>query len=104
MIDHMKRGAFVVANHMSEWQEEFLSYHRNEKWEIVRQRDDLMSATRYAHMMRKYGRQLDECDEYNKAPGVHAAERYDPRPKWLMNPKREQTMAQGVDFDLFTGR
>lgn len=90
---------------MSEWQEEFLSYHRDEEWKIVRQRDDLMSATRYAHMMRRFGRQLDDCEEYNKAPGVHDPGRYDPRPKWLFNAKgRGNVMADGIDFDPFTGR
>jgi hypothetical protein len=35
---------------------------------------------------------------------VHAVERYDPRPKWLFNAKKEQPMASGIDFDVFTGR
>ena len=55
MCGYMKRGAFSVASHLSEWAEEFLSYHRNEDYKIVRLRDDLISATRYAFMMRHEG-------------------------------------------------
>ena len=40
----MKRGAFVIASHMSELGEEILSYHRDEDYKIVRLRDDLLSA------------------------------------------------------------
>ena len=56
----MKRGAFYIASHMSELGEEFLSYHRDEDYKIVRLRDDLLSATRYAFMMRRQGKMLDE--------------------------------------------
>jgi hypothetical protein len=54
MIGFMKRGAFAIASHMSELAEEILSYHRDEDYKIVRLRDDLISAMRYAFMMRRH--------------------------------------------------
>jgi hypothetical protein len=103
MCGFMKREAFQVASHMSEWGEEFLSYHRNEDYKIVRLRDDLLSATRYAFMMRRQGRALEGCEGYGRAPGVDGAQ-YDPRPKLLLNPRPQQQMAKGIDFDLFNGQ
>jgi hypothetical protein len=42
-------------------------------------RDDLISAVRYAFMMRRSGKVLDECKSYGKAPGAHDPATYDPR-------------------------
>jgi hypothetical protein len=41
MCSYMKRGVFFVANHMTEFAEEFLNYHRDEDYKIVKLRDDL---------------------------------------------------------------
>jgi phage terminase large subunit-like protein len=101
MIGYMKRGTFAIANHMSELAEEILSYHRDEDYKIVRLRDDLISAARYAFMMRRSGKVLDDCESYGRAPGADPAN-YDPRP-----PRREpelQPLAKGLDFDVFSGR
>ena len=69
----------------------------------MRLRDDLISAVRYAFMMRRQGKPLDTCEEYGRAPGAGTADMYDHRP-----PRRdrsgEATLAKGLDFDLFTGR
>ena len=54
MIGYMKRGCFTIASHMSELGEEILSYHRDEDYKIVRLRDDLISAARYAFMSRRW--------------------------------------------------
>jgi hypothetical protein len=62
MCGYMKRGAFMIASHMSELGEEILSYHRDEDYKIVRLRDDLISAVRYAFMMRHQGKPLDGCE------------------------------------------
>lgn len=53
MIDRMKTGRFKVAEHLVEWWEEYRLYHRKNGL-IVKERDDLMSATRYACMMLRY--------------------------------------------------
>lgn len=52
MLDWMQTGRFKVFRHLHEWWEEFRLYHR-EEGEIVAERDDLMSATRYAFVMRR---------------------------------------------------
>jgi hypothetical protein len=103
MIGYMQRGAFTIQSHMGELAEELLSYHRDEDYKIVRLRDDLISAVRYAFMARRHGKPLDACELYGRAPGVASPDLYDPRP-----PRRLQsdppTMASGIDFDVFTGR
>jgi phage terminase large subunit-like protein len=100
MCSYMKRDVFTIASHMSELGEEILSYHRDEDYKIVKLRDDLISATRYAFMMRRSGKLLDDCDAYGRAPGVPNPEMFDPRP-----PRRDRTtrskLASGIDFPLF---
>jgi hypothetical protein len=81
--------------------EELLNYHRDEDYRIVPLRDDLISAVRYAFMMRRSGRPLDQCEAYGRAPGVDVVDIYDPRPRPAQrNPPR----AVDNDFDVFTGR
>jgi phage terminase large subunit-like protein len=70
MIGYMRRGCFMIASHMSELAEEILNYHRDEDYKIVRLRDDLISAVRYAFMMRRSGKPLEACEEYGRGPGV----------------------------------
>jgi phage terminase large subunit-like protein len=53
MLDRMKTGRFKVAAHLNDWWEEFRLYHRKDGL-IVKERDDLMSATRYAVMMLRF--------------------------------------------------
>lgn len=52
LIDRMQTGRFKVFSHLAEWFEEFSFYHRKDGV-IVKEADDLMSATRYATMMRR---------------------------------------------------
>ncbi|MGB6536055.1 MAG: terminase family protein [Xanthobacteraceae bacterium] len=108
MCGFMKRGAVNIASHMGELGEEILNYHRDEDYKIVRLRDDLISAVRYAFMMRRHGKLPDACESYGVAPGVDNGARYDPRPP---RPDRRQTQfARGTPnhpdgaFDVFTGR
>jgi hypothetical protein len=63
---------------MTELGEELLSYHRDENYKIIRLRDDLISAVRYAFMERYKGKLLDDCESHGRAPGI--AGEYDPRP------------------------
>ena len=70
MCGYMKLGKFTIASHMGELTEEILSYHRDEDYKIVRLRDDLISAARYAFMMRRKGKARGECEGYGRAPGT----------------------------------
>ena len=103
MIGYMKQGKFMIASYMSELGEEILNYHRDEDYKIVKLRDDLISAVRYAFMMRRSGKPLEACDSYGRAPGTPSPEAFDPRPR----PDRPSgpRLARGIDgWDLFSGR
>jgi phage terminase large subunit-like protein len=52
MFDRMQTGRLKVFSHLNDWFEEFRMYHRKEGL-IVKVNDDLLSATRYAMMMRR---------------------------------------------------
>jgi phage terminase large subunit-like protein len=102
MCGYMKRGCFTIASHMSELAEEILNYHRDEDYKIVPLRDDLISAVRYAFMMRRQGKPLDTCEAYGRAPGTPSPDSFDPRPP-RRDRSREPQMARGIDFNPFTG-
>ena len=53
MLDRMQTGRWKVFRHLEEWFGEFRLYHR-EAGQIVKERDDLISASRYAFMMRRH--------------------------------------------------
>lgn len=53
MLDRMQTGRLKVFSHLNEWFEEFLLYHRKDG-KVVKEFDDLMSATRYAVMMKRF--------------------------------------------------
>jgi phage terminase large subunit-like protein len=53
MLDRMQTGRLLVFEHLADWFEEFNLYHRKEGL-IVKLNDDLMSATRYGIMMRRF--------------------------------------------------
>lgn len=53
MLEAMETGRFKVASHLNEWWEEFRLYHRDQG-KVVKEFDDLMAATRYAWMMRRF--------------------------------------------------
>jgi len=57
MLERMKSGRFKVAKHLRDWFEEFRLYHRKDG-QIVKKRDDLMAASRYGLMMKRFA----ECD------------------------------------------
>jgi hypothetical protein len=102
MIGYMKQGKFTIASHMTELGEEILNYHRDEDYKIVKLRDNLISAVRYAFMARRSGKPLEACDDYGRAPGTPSPEAFDPRPR--RDQTREPKLALGLDFDLFSGR
>ena len=53
MLDRMQTGRLKVFAHLADWWEEFRLYHRKEGL-IVKERDDILSATRYGVMMRRF--------------------------------------------------
>ena len=59
ILDRMRTGRFKVFANLSEWFEEFRLYHRKDG-KIVKERDDLMAATRYAMMMLRFA--ISEAD------------------------------------------
>ena len=53
MLDRMHTGRWRVFEHLEDWFGEFRLYHR-ENGRIVKERDDLLSSSRYAMMMRRH--------------------------------------------------
>lgn len=53
LLDRMKTGRFKVFAHLEDWWDEFRLYHRKDG-KIVKEHDDLLDATRYAYMMKRF--------------------------------------------------
>jgi hypothetical protein len=68
MLDLMQTGRFKVFAHLKEWFDEFRLYHRKDG-KIVKERDDLLSATRYAVMMKRFA----EAQPTGRKPGARRA-------------------------------
>lgn len=49
----MQARRFRVSRHLVEWMNEYAMYHRDDKGQIVKKNDDLLSATRIAVMQRR---------------------------------------------------
>jgi Terminase RNaseH-like domain len=96
MRQMMFEGKLTIAGHNNELIEELRNFHRDENFKIVKQRDDLVSALRYAIMMRRHGKMLDDCDGIGYGPLPYSAQR--------LGRCQETQIAEGTDFDLFTGR
>ncbi len=79
-IQYMTTGRFKVAAHLADWFEEYRDYHRKDGL-IVKERDDIMSATRVAFMMRRSFKQLEYLDP------------------WGGKPKASNKIAKGVDSE-----
>jgi phage terminase large subunit-like protein len=98
MQQRFTSGRLKVCTHLIDWWEEFIGYHRDEKGEIVKVHDDLMSATRILVMMAK--RFCVGGVPMGNLGGRH----------WKDYVARNSgspdgvTMAHGVDIDPFTGQ
>lgn len=53
MLTRMQTGRFKVFSHLADWFGEFRLYHRKDG-KVVKEMDDLLSATRYAVMMLRF--------------------------------------------------
>ena len=71
MYERMETGRWKVFAHLADWFEEFELYHRKDGL-IVKLNDDLISASRYALMMKRYAtirKQAKPLREIEYAPG-----------------------------------
>lgn len=82
MTDRLMSGRLKVSAHLAEWFAEYREYHRKDG-QIVKVRDDLMSATRILVMMKRFARPV--------ALGGSQGGR------------RRAVEATGLDFDVFGG-
>jgi phage terminase large subunit-like protein len=67
----------VIAPYNKELIDELRHYHTDENFRIVKQRDDLVSALRYAVMMRRFGKPREECDGLPYGPTRFAGYQHD---------------------------
>jgi phage terminase large subunit-like protein len=122
MLNRMQTGRLKVFSHLSAWFEEFRMYHRKDG-RIVKERDDLLSATRYGLMMLRAARTLPDysqsrtrmasgmddpvLERSNDAPqhrgnGAPRVVWGNGRPPHLDRNARQQTgRATGRDYDIF---
>lgn len=82
MDERMKSGRFKVAAQLSEFFEEYRFYHRKDG-QIVKLKDDILSAARVAVMMKRFGRAVQLGGQRIRM--------------------QTGTVAEGLDFDVFTG-
>lgn len=75
MYERMTTGRWKVFSHLSDFFDEKMSYHRDEMGRIVKINDDILSAARYAYMMRRFARQRFQCRP-NEGGGYQS--NYDP--------------------------
>lgn len=92
MQQRMGSGRFKVSNGCYEWWKEYRAYHRDTDGKIVKEDDDLMSATMKAVMMKR-----------NARPGPMMAQLRRPHVP-VVGPNGASPYPFSADFDLFTGR
>ena len=68
MLDLMQTGRFKVFSHLKEWFDEFRLYHRKDG-KIVKEREELLSATRYALMMKRFAEHEPSRRERKRGAG-----------------------------------
>ena len=62
MLERMQARTLRVFSHLEDWFSEFRLYHRKDGI-IVKKDDDILSATRYALMMLRYGKTMVELNQ-----------------------------------------
>ncbi len=101
MREMMFGGKLIIAGHLNELLDEIRNYHRSEDFKIVKQRDDLVSALRYAIMMRRQGKSLSSCDGVGFGNMPYARQRAEHSGSQFA---RGTPNHPGGDFDVFTGQ
>lgn len=88
----MLDGRFKVFNTCEPFFEEFRLYHRDENGKIVKLNDDVLSAVRYAYMMRRFAKMMRDIKtkrEKDTSPNqAHRTEN--------LNGRRKQTQFHSV--------
>jgi hypothetical protein len=56
LLDRMRTGRWLVMEHLKDWFDEFRIFHRKNGL-VVKERDDLMAASRYMEMMLRFARE-----------------------------------------------
>ena len=92
MREAMFASRITIGGHNQELIEELRTYHRDQDYRIVKQRDDLVSALRYAVMMRRSGRTKSECDGVGFGQMPYAGQRRE---------RSQSQYAAGLDFNVF---
>lgn len=64
--DLMRKGKFKVFSGQIDLMDEYRQYHRNEKGKVVKVRDDILDAIRYAYMMRRFAVRIGDNKTINK--------------------------------------
>jgi hypothetical protein len=88
-------GKLTIAGQNHELLEEMRSYHRDDDFKLIKIRDDLISALRYGLMCRRRGLPLSEYDGVGIGNMPLAGQR---------SGADRTELANGLDFDVFTGR
>lgn len=58
--DLMRKGKWKVFRGLNDYMDEHRQYHRDERGRIVKVRDDLLDAARYAYMMRRFAKRMGD--------------------------------------------
>lgn len=61
--DAMRKGKFKIFNGLVDVFDEVRQYHRDERGKIVKNRDDLLDAIRYAYMMRRFAVRIGDLNK-----------------------------------------
>jgi hypothetical protein len=72
MLMRMESGRFKVFSHLTEWFDEFRLYHRKDG-KVVKEYDDILSATRYGLMCLSYADFIYYATERSESRGVHSS-------------------------------
>jgi hypothetical protein len=65
MLDRMQTGRWKVFAHLRDWFDEFRLYHRKDG-KVVKDYDDLLCASRYALMMLRFARTVQERSRFGR--------------------------------------
>lgn len=68
MLNRLQTGRLRVADHLNDWFEEYRLYHRDEDGKLVKEFDDLMSATRYMLMMLRFATVKPHGEAFKRPP------------------------------------
>lgn len=68
--DLMQKGKFKIFSGLREVFEEFNQYHRDERGNIVKTRDDLLDAIRYAYMCRRFAVPIGDVGAQKPKPVI----------------------------------